>query len=447
MTVARPPHRMIVVGAGVSGLAAAWDLEKRGHDVLVLEATDHVGGKTACVERNGFMLNTGAYGFLASYREIFGIVRELGLESELVEVEQTLGIVHDCKVYWLRGKGLGAVIDFVRTPLLSARSKLLLARLGVDAFRARKNTGYADAALRADLDTESVVAYCDRRLNAEIRDRLLAPLLGGIFLVDGAKMSVVDLHYALGSFFAGGLIGYRRGIDFLARALAKRLQVRTGARVTRVEPDGTGVRVEWEQEGSRCDEWADGVVLSVAAPLVPPLHPTLEPRLREVLTHGLQSADYVSVRFALVSRPENDAALVVVPADELGGLGTVMFEHNLSPDAVPKGKGIIGALFYDEWVRSRSGLSDDELIEHALSNVEHVVSGIADLVEHAEVTRWSPAVVRSVPGMHRLIAELVAATDDDRRIQLAGDYLSIPSTNGSIVSGQRAAGRLSAAVG
>jgi protoporphyrinogen oxidase len=78
--------------------------------------------------------------------------------------------------------------------------------------------------------------------------------------------------------------------------------------------------------------------------------------------------------------------------------------------------------------------------------LDRVVPGIADHIEFAQVTRWTPGALRNERGTHRLIAELHDRMDDTHRVQLAGDYLSVPSINGSVVTGEAAARRLSHAI-
>jgi oxygen-dependent protoporphyrinogen oxidase len=189
-----------------------------------------------------------------------------------------------------------------------------------------------------------------------------------------------------------------------------------------------------------------GVVLSVAAPLVPELYHELDADLQGILLEGLAQANFLSIRFALSRRPDSDALIVVVPSGELDGLATVMFEHNISSGCAPAGKGVVGALFYHEWATPRLARSDDELLEAMLPALDHVVPGIADMIEFAEITRWAPAALRSEPGMHKLIAEIDRRIDPTDRVQLAGDYLSIPSVNGSVVTGEVAAQRLVGAI-
>ena len=193
-------ERVIVVGAGMAGLAAAYRLQQQGLEVTVLESTDDVGGRARATRRDGWALNTGATVLSHSYERMRAFADELGVSDHLVEVTPTVGIAAGGEVHWLRGAGTGALVDFVRTPLLSAKSKLLLARAGIDAFRARKKAGYDRPDLRAELDTESVGEYADRRLNREILERLLDPLMGSLFVVDGSKVSVAELHFSLVKF-------------------------------------------------------------------------------------------------------------------------------------------------------------------------------------------------------------------------------------------------------
>lgn len=439
-------ERVLVVGAGMAGLAAAYRLQGAGFEVTVLEASDHVGGRAYADRRDGFVLNTGATVLSASYANMLALVDELGLGDKLVDVKPTVGIAAGGEVHWLRGAGPGALVDFIRTPLLSGKSKLILIKAALDAFRARKKAGYGDAELRAELDTESVAEYCDRRLNREILDRLFSPLMGALFVVDGDEVSVAELQFSLVKFLGGGMLGYRDGIDFLAQALAERVDVELGAEVSLLEDEGDGARVVWSKDGTEHDERVAGAISTLTASQVPGIYPGLAPELQAILLEGLKVANFIGFRFALSRRPELDGLLVAVPKDEFGGLGTVVLEHNVSPGAAPPGKGLIAVLTYHEWGTARLDRSDEELVEEVLADLERMLPGTAELVEFCEVTRWTPGSLRSEPGMHKLIAEIDRRIDTDTRVQLAGDYLTVASVNGSILTGETAASRLAAAI-
>lgn len=440
--------RVIVVGAGVAGLTAGFRLQQQGCDVTVLEAEDRIGGKTASTRTDGFVVNTGATVLAGSYTALLDLARDVGIAEEFFPMPgAVIGVVNGGRVHTLRGGGAGALVDFARTPLLSARSKLGLAKMVPGLLRSRTKAGYDDHDARAQLDTETVAQYCHRTLNAETCDRLLAPVLGGIFVVEGRELSAADLWFTLWKVLLGGLMGYRGGADVLARAVADRLEVHTGATVLNVTRAGDGARVHWSTGDGMHDQDADGVVITVPAPRVPEIFPELAQPIARILTEGLQQANFISVRLALSQRPRTGAMLTVASLGQLGGIATVSYEHNLSPGAAPPGKGLLGVLLYHEWATPRLGLSDDELVDSVLSSLETIEPGISKNVEFSQVTRWIPGALKSTQGTHQQIARLNRLIDPNDRVQLAGDYLGMPSVNGSIVSGNAAARRLGATLG
>jgi protoporphyrinogen/coproporphyrinogen III oxidase len=439
--VSRP--RVVVVGAGVAGLAAGWRLQQQGCDVVVLEATGEVGGKTGAIRRDGFVLNTGATVLAGSYDAMRAIAAEVGVGDQFYDPPPVIGVVRAGKVHLIRTSGLAAIGDFLRTPLLSARSKLKLAKVVRDLLRSRSKVDYERPDLRAQLDTQSVAQYCAAKLNAEICDNLLDPVLGGIYVVEGKRLSVADLWFTIWKVLLSGLLGYRSGMDFFARAVAAKLEVQTGALVTEIAREPGGTRVTWmTADGAHADH-VDGVVITVPAPQVPAMFPEIDPELSRILTEGLHQANFISIRFALSRRPSTPAAVIVAGTGELGGIATISYEHHMSPDSAPSGKGLIGVLLYSDWATTRLGMSDDDIVNEVLSSLEIVEPGIAGMVEFSHVTRWSPAALNALPGTHKQIAKINRLIDPRDRVQLAGDYMVLTSVNGSIMSGEAAAKRLS----
>ena len=83
---------IIVIGAGISGLAAAYELQKAGQEVIILEARDHVGGRMTTVDWGGFKVDIGAKFVTTSDKSLLDMVRTLGLEDQLVRDESGLTI-------------------------------------------------------------------------------------------------------------------------------------------------------------------------------------------------------------------------------------------------------------------------------------------------------------------------------------------------------------------
>jgi protoporphyrinogen/coproporphyrinogen III oxidase len=439
--------RAIVVGAGISGLTAAYRLQQRGVEVMVLERGAHVGGKMAAVRRDGFILNVGATILSGSYSTLLGLAEELGVSDGIVRLAPTIGFYgeREAEIHLIRRTDPSSTLeDLIATPLLSAQSKLLLARIALDLAAARDKLDYRRPQAHAELDTESVSDYCARRLNDELLERVVSPLITGLYLDDGRGISAAGLYVSLAK-LGGGLLGYPGGGDFIVQALATRLALQANAEVLLVEQEADGARVVWSHDGQTHEERVDGVVLAVDSPTVLKIHPGLDGHIRGILA-GFEYCNVISVRFALTRRPQSEATVVVVPYGAVGGIGLVIHEHAISLDAAPPGAGAVGVMLHHDWATARMDGTDDELLAEIVHDLESLLPGIGHDIAFAEVNRWQPVAPSGRPGTQRRVAELNDAIDPDARVQLAGDFLTIPGLEGSTVAGEAAAGRLAAAL-
>ena len=169
-------EKAIVIGAGIAGLTAAFRLKEAGFDVTVLEADDHVGGRMATIERDGFLLDTAAAILPTTYTQMVKLIADAGLSGETVPTSDLVGIVREGTTHRIRGGR--AVADALATRLLSVREKLPLTKLLVDLVRAGDRLDWYDLGRAADLDTETARQYADRRLSTEILEWIIDPALG-----------------------------------------------------------------------------------------------------------------------------------------------------------------------------------------------------------------------------------------------------------------------------
>jgi oxygen-dependent protoporphyrinogen oxidase len=278
---------LVVVGGGITGLAAAWEAHQRGADVVVLEADSRPGGKLRTSDVGGIPVDESADAFLARRPEAVKLCAELGIEDELVAP----------------GSGRAFVwIDEQLRPLPEAQ--LLGVPTDLDALatdgilspaglaRARDDLVRPDD--RPDGD-ESVGALIRRRLGDEVLDRLVAPLVGGIWAGDCDRLSLDTATPALADARREGpsliqaaaalreaasrtnaehqppvFLAPRDGMGRLVEALSSGLgdRVRAGQAVTAIEPSGASWRID------PAAITADAVVVAlpawVAAPLIRP---------------------------------------------------------------------------------------------------------------------------------------------------------------------------------
>ena len=304
--------RVVVVGAGITGLATGHALAEGGADVVALEASARCGGNVRTTRRDGCVLDEGPDSWVASKPAATLLARRLGLADELI------GSVPGHRTTYIASEhGLEALPDgmmlgvptrlwpMVRTPLLSMRGKLRA------AFDLVAPCGYR----RAPGDDESIGAFVARRLGAEVRDRIAQPLLGGIFHSDVDRLSLRATFPQLAAFEKrGGLIrgsrttargstgspfvALRDGLESLPAALAASLGDRVHRRiaVTRIERRGKGFALRTPNG----DLFAHDVVLTVPAHIAA----TILESLDLDIAHELASIRFTSATTVFLGFPD-----------------------------------------------------------------------------------------------------------------------------------------------
>lgn len=436
-------ERAIVVGAGIAGLTAGFRLQRAGFAVTVLEADDHVGGRMATFERDGFRIDSAAAILPTTYRQMVKLIADAGLAGETVPTSDLVAIVRNGEMYRLRGGK--AIQDAVTTRLLSVREKLPLARLLLDLARAGDKLDWYDLGRAADLDVETARQYADRRLSREVLDWIIDPALGALFVASPERLSSVDFLFAVRNILGGAFFNSPKGVGFLPEGLARQLDVELSARCTSVEERPGGVAVTWDRagEGEHVEE-ADVCVIALSAHHMAAVYPQLDPVRREVV-EDIDYSTCVDVHLGLSRPPDERSMLIQVPSREDPDLAVIVLDHNRAPGRAPAGKGLLTSYWHTAWADEQWDRDDTSVVEAAVPAVDRILPGVADAVEFAHVQRWRPAVVMSKPGTYRDLARFTAATDVAARVQLAGDYLSASTTNASLCSGERAAERLIAA--
>lgn len=281
-------RRLVVVGGGITGLAAAWTARRLagqvpdGLDIVVLERDRQVGGKARSTLDRGWLLESGPGGFLSGRPELTQLIDDAGLASLATTANAAAA-----RRFIYRA---GALREIVPNPVGFARSGILgpagLLRFLGEPFIPRRRDGAE----------ETVWEFAARRLGAEVADRLIMPMTLGIFAGDAKRLSLPAAfprmhalereHGSLirgliakrGKTAAGTLTSFPAGIETLPRTLAERggFSVRCGAEVTALFRDGT--RWQLRVAGDVTPLIADAVVLAgepwAMAPLLRPLSAT-----------------------------------------------------------------------------------------------------------------------------------------------------------------------------
>lgn len=284
--------RVVVIGGGIAGLSAAYTLAKqaiadhRPLEISVLEAGGSWGGKITTSREGGFVIEGGPDTFLASKPWGAALCRELGLERRLMGTnpqEKRTYVLHRGRLELLPD-GLTMMIPtrfgpMLRTGLLSWPQK---ARMGLDFFLPAR-------ALNGD---ESLGEFVSRRLGRAAYERLIEPLMSGIYAGDGDSLSLQatfpylrELELKYGGLVKGALemrkrLGQKKtpgsrsafltpltGLAEIVEALVERLELYgvslcLGTAARRVQALRPGYRVEFSD---RPPLTADGIILATPA--------------------------------------------------------------------------------------------------------------------------------------------------------------------------------------
>ncbi|WP_405990237.1 protoporphyrinogen oxidase [Streptomyces sp. NBC_00986] len=273
---------VVVIGAGIGGLAAAHRLLDRGVRVTVVEASERVGGKLLPGEIAGARVDLGAESMLARRPEAVALAREVGLTDRLQSPATSTASI------WTRGalrpmpKGHVMGVPGTASALSGVLSDEGLHRIERDADLPRTEVG----------DDVAVGEYVAARLGREVVDRLVEPLLGGVYAGDAYRISMrsavpqlyqaAKTHDSLTEAVRGiqeraaaaqqtgpVFMGIQGGVGQLPLAVAESArargaEIRTGTPVTELRRTGaSGWRVV---AGGRVLE-ADGVIVAVPAPV------------------------------------------------------------------------------------------------------------------------------------------------------------------------------------
>ncbi|CAM5635459.1 Protoporphyrinogen oxidase [Streptomyces afghaniensis] len=417
--------QVVVIGAGIAGLAAAHRLLERGARVTVLEASGRVGGKLLPGDIAGARVDLGAESMLARRPEAVALAREVGLADRLRPPATATASI------WTRGalrpmpKGHVMGVPGTAAALSGVLSDEGLARIGRDAELPRTEVG----------DDVAVGEYVAARLGREVVDRLVEPLLGGVYAGDAYRISMrsavpqlfqaarshasltegvreIQAKAAAAQQTGPVFMGIQGGVGTLPLAVAEAVRARggeilTGTPVTELShsaADGGGWRVVAGERVLR----ADAVVLAVPAAAAARLLRTQSPGAAAELG-GVEYASMALVTFAYrraeAGLPEGSGFLVppvdgrTIKASTFASQkwGWIADEH---PDLVVL-RTSVGRYGETEILQR----DDSELVAVSRHDLE-AATGLDATPVATRVTRWDDGLPQYPVGHHARVARI-----------------------------------------
>lgn len=427
--------KICIIGAGITGLATAWQLKQTGHEVTVLEAADSVGGAMRSVQRDGYLAEEGPNSIQLGSAEIEAFFNSIpDLSEQIIEAEPAAN-----KRYIVRGGKAHAVpmnpLQAITTPLWSFAAKLRV--LKEPFIKARQ-----------DESEESVADFVRRRLGPELYDYAINPLVGGIYAGDPEKLSLrygfpklYALEQAHGGLIRGAIaklkaakqatgpkvrkriISFKDGIDSLPRTIAQNLgdDVHCAVSIHSIQQDGSQWELAWNNAPA---ESFDQLIVTTPAhklqslPFADEVKSAFEP---------LQGIDYPPVSVLSLGFNKSDIAHpldgfgALVPECEQRTILGALFPSSVFTGRAPEGEALLTVFIGGERQPEYATADTEQVLKTVLPELKELlgVSGQPTFVHHKH---WSQAIPQYKLGYGATLETIDQIETQHPGLKLAGNY-------------------------
>lgn len=332
--------KVVVLGAGISGLTIAYLLNKDGFDVNVLDKKDEPGGSIETKTEAGYLFDRGPNSGLETHPLIGQLVEELGLQDELVYANKEAN-----KRYILKNGELHALPmsppGLIKTNLFSAKAKL---RILAEPFIGRSKDGYY----------QSISRFVERRLGREFLDYAINPFVAGVYAGNPDELSVKSAFpklYELEEKYGGLIVGtiksirerkrrpekskqsakmfsFKSGMNVFPQTISDSLKEKVflETEVTSIETLNGGYRVKYVQNQKRnsidCDILVSAIPAYAAANIVKDLDVKTAEHLLNIYYPPVLVL-YVGYEKSAINRPLDGFGFLIPSKEKKSFLGAI----------------------------------------------------------------------------------------------------------------------------
>ena len=445
------PRRIAVIGGGISGLAAANRIQEldSSADVVLLEASSRLGGVLRTERRDGYLIEHGADNFITTMPWALDFCKRIGFEDRLVATNDAHRRAFVVRKGRLRAIPAGFAImapsriwPVLSTPILSPLGKL---RLAAEPFIPRRKTG----------SDESMASFVARRLGRETYERLVQPLVAGIYTADPDKLSLEatmprfrKMEQEHGSLIRAMWRGTRNSrpsdqeasgarysqfvapregmsalVDTVAARLPKRAIHRNSPVARLIELPGKRWQIEFaDQTKQRIT--VDGIVLALPSHQISQLLRTVNHDLADELyriKYGSCALVTIGFRREQIRHPLNGFG-VVVPLSEQRKILSASFSSVKYPGRAPDGEVLIRTYIGGECQRDLLDLNDKDLIEIAHLELNELL-GVEGRPRMVHINRQTNAMPQYHVGHVSLVKKITERVNQIPGIVLASNAL------------------------
>jgi oxygen-dependent protoporphyrinogen oxidase len=432
-------QKVAIIGAGITGLTAAYELQQKGIDFTVFEASNRVGGCIKTVHQDGYLVECGPNSILETHPDIGKLVTRLGLDGNKLPPHaeaQNRFIVRDGKPIALPTTPTA----FLKSKAFSTKAKL---RLLKEPFISSKSN-----------EQESLADFVVRRLGQEFLDYAINPFVSGVYAGDPARIATCHAFpklYALeqeyGSLIKGAIKGSKArkkraataskdarmftfddGMEVLPKQLAEKLgdTVQLNTQVESIQMLDEGIWMVNRQEFT-------DVVIAIPAHAQPNLNAPFDLDLFEEIEYPPVAS--VSLGFSLndFTHPLNGFGVLIPAVEKCFSLGA-LFPSSIFSERAPGGMTLLTVFVGGTRNPERALMDKDEMLANVLADL-HNLLGHDGKPDFEHVSIWPKAIPQYTVSYERFLNRMKEIETNYRGIHFAGHYRDGISVSNSILSG------------
>jgi len=455
----------IIIGGGISGLATAWLLREKAKaagvelNITLLEKDHRLGGKIWSIKEEGYLCEWGPNGFLDNKPQTLELCRDLGASGQLLRSNDNAR-----KRFIFSGGVLNRLPEngpsFLKSSLISWPGKI---RLAMEPF-IPKYTGTED---------ETLAAFGRRRLGEEALNKLIAPMVSGIFAGDPETMSlkscfprIAELEAEYGGLIkamirlakkkkaeiaagkavasaagpGGVLTSFRGGIQTLTDILSEELGmvvVRSGEGATRVVK---GESVPWRVVTERGEYSADVVILATpayaSADFLDGVDSNISGVLRQIPYSTMTVACFGYER-ERIDCDLNGFGYLIPKQEKLSTLGT-LWDSSIFENRAPEGKVLLRSMMGGACFPQYISFSDAEVEKRVRDDLERTM-GITAPPSFIRIFRHEKAIPQYTVGHGKRLEALAGLLGSHQGLILTGNSYRGIGLNDCVASAHAAA--------
>lgn len=429
-------YDIIVVGAGISGLTAAYYLKQAGHRVKVLEANKTAGGRMITINWQGFQIDPGASFLTSRDQFLFNLVDELGVRDQLTPFrKENVGFRVDImRNDRSHNVNFMSLISYLQWSGVSLGARLSMIKLLPHFWKYRNSDPYHPE-LAAGEDNDTMEEFFAKKVNREMFDYWAQPTwdVMSSYLPGDYSGKMLLLSYV--SYLSTKTYSFKTGIGFLPRLLADHLDVEYDTPVTRItyHQGGRGAQVQYRAQGEKRSLEADLVVVSVPGDTVLNLFENPQPAWKSFFPN----IHYTNSAKLFMRLEGDDTALdrggCFFPGKEPWKTSVIGWERQ--PDGRIRAMGALKAGIY------RPEMTNEEFTAMIVREAIRLEPAFEGRIKDTLVYRWPRKVPTFRPGYLNALKAFKDAPQDTP-VYFCGDYLIMGSAGSALASGWQCADRI-----